>query len=80
MRIDKTRNRNRLILVFCGLFPLFFAMERYFEKLGKVDSIGTWYTAFCAFIYSTIATMIFALVLKLLKLTKKRDNQPDAPD
>jgi len=67
MRIDKIRNRNRLIIVFCGLFPLFFAMERYFEKIGKVDSIGTWYTTYCALIYSTVATLIFALILKLIK-------------
>lgn len=44
-------------------FGLSLLLERILEKLGKVDSIGLWYTAIVAAVY-TLIVMVLGLVLQ----------------
>jgi hypothetical protein len=56
--------KKKLLIISAGLFAFFFVLELWLEHLGKVDSIGIWYTAYCAFINTIPATVVAAIILK----------------
>ena len=59
--------KKQVLIISAVLFTLFFALELWLETLGKVDSIGVWYTAYCALIYAIPATLLAAIVVKWLR-------------
>ncbi len=50
------------------MFFMFFIFELWQESQGKADSIGIWYTAYCALIYAIPASVIVAIILKIKKV------------
>ena len=55
---------KKLIITSVFLFILFFSFEVWREQQGRADSIGIWYTIYCALIYTVPATIVAAILLK----------------
>lgn len=73
MPIYRASNVSRIIGLFTMFFLISFAIERYLENLGKVDSIGNWYTSYCAVIYSSVLTAVVVLIIKWRNLSSELD-------
>jgi hypothetical protein len=59
------------LFVVSFIVSIFF--QRWLELHHKVDSIGLWYTAYCAFFYSIILTFVgLLLIICVRKLFLKK--------
>ena len=58
------------------VFLLSFLLELILEELGKVDSIGLWYTGLVALVYTVGLSIVAAFVLGVQRLFKKHSG-PD---
>lgn len=63
--------KKSLLLIFIFIASL--CVQLLLERMGKVDSIGVWYTIFCSLIYTFSIFLIFIL-LKLL-ISKLKSNR-----
>ena len=56
------------IVVFAVAFAASVVVERVLERMHRVDSLGTWYTIYCAFVAAAVITTGLAAVWALTRL------------
>lgn len=56
--------KKKILIISAVLFAIFFVFELWLEYQGKADSIGVWYTAYCALFYTIPASLVAAIVVK----------------
>ena len=63
---------KKAVLFVAIIFVLSFLLELVLEKLGKVDSIGLWYTSLVALICTAGISIVIAFVLGVRRLLIKK--------
>jgi uncharacterized membrane protein len=69
---DRGIAMKKAVLFVAIIFVLSFLLELVFEKLGKVDSIGLWYTSLVALICTAVISIVIAFVPGVRRLLIKK--------